>query len=145
MQYTAKSYFVVLQHYICRICRFYVLFKKREIAFGWSRPDRSIRSQSVDKKLVGFFFVGEWVGNSPSEQKGCVAHIVRLIDYQVNTKIDPPGVDFAKALIFSQTNNVCNAPFLFGHAHVRFFPDIEYLKLLKPNKAGTSEQFDYFY
>ena len=46
-------------------------------------------------------------------KKGCVAHIVRLIDYQVNTKIDPPGVDFAKALIFSQTNNVCNAPFFF--------------------------------
>ena len=42
---------------------------------------------------------------------GCVAHIVRLIDYQVNTKIDPRGVDFSKALIFSQTNNVCNAPF----------------------------------
>ena len=37
--------------------------------------------------------------------------MIRLIDYQVNTKIDPPGVDFAKALIFSQTNNVCNAPF----------------------------------
>ena len=37
--------------------------------------------------------------------------MIRLIDYQANTKIDPPGVDFAKALIFSHTNNVCNAPF----------------------------------
>ena len=102
MQYTAKSYFVVLQHYICRICRFYVLFKKREIAFGWSRPDRSIRSQSAS---TGWLFL--W------REFGCVAHIVRLIDYQVNTQIDPPGVEFAKALIFSQTNNVCNAPFFF--------------------------------
>ena len=55
MQYTAKSYFVVLQHYICRICRFYVLFKKREIAFGWSRPDRLKESQLINFQLVGFF------------------------------------------------------------------------------------------
>jgi len=34
---------------------------------------------------------------------------------------------------------------LFGHAPVRFIPDIEYRKLMKSNKAGTSEEFDYFY
>lgn len=30
-------------------------YKSGEIAFGQSRPDRSTRGQSVDKKLVGFF------------------------------------------------------------------------------------------
>ena len=47
-------------------------------------------------------------------EKGCVAHIVRLIDNQSVTKIDPPGVDFCNFLILRQTNDVCNAPFFLS-------------------------------
>ena len=47
-------------------------------------------------------------------EKGCVAHIVRLIDNQSVTKIDPPGVDFCNFLILRQTNGVCNAPFFLS-------------------------------
>ena len=47
-------------------------------------------------------------------EKGCVAHIVRLIDNQSVTKIDPPGVDFSNFLILRQTNDVCNAPFFLS-------------------------------
>ena len=45
-----------------------------------------------------------------AEQKGCVAHIVRLAENQRFRKIDPPGVDFRIYLIINETNNVCNAP-----------------------------------
>ena len=46
-----------------------------------------------------------------AEQKGCVAHIVRLAENQRFSKIDPRGVDFRIYLIINETNNVCNAPF----------------------------------
>jgi hypothetical protein len=48
-----------------------------------------------------------------AEQKGCVAHIVRLAENQRFRKIDPPGVDFRICLIINETNNVCNAPFFW--------------------------------
>ena len=44
------------------------------------------------------------------EQKGCVAHIVRLAENQRFSKFDPRGVDFRIYLIINETNNVCNAP-----------------------------------
>ena len=47
-------------------------------------------------------------------EKGCVAHIVRLIDNQSVTKIDPPGGDFCNFLILRQTNDVRNAPFFLS-------------------------------
>ena len=49
-----------------------------------------------------------------AEQKGCVAHIVRLAENQRLSKIDPRGVDFRIYLIINETNNVCNAPFFVG-------------------------------
>ena len=50
-----------------------------------------------------------------AEQKGCVAHIVRLAENQRFSKIDPRGVDFRIYLIINETNNVCNAPFLLNN------------------------------
>ncbi len=37
-------------------------------------------------------------------------HIVRLIENQLVTKINPPGVKNAKLLIMRQTNNVYDVP-----------------------------------
>lgn len=39
-------------------------------------------------------------------------HIVRLIENQLVTKINPPGVKNAKLLIMRQTNNVYVVPFV---------------------------------
>jgi hypothetical protein len=48
-----------------------------------------------------------------AEQKGCVAHIVRLAENQRFSKFDPRGVDLRIYLIINETNNVCNAPFFW--------------------------------
>jgi len=53
-------------------------------------------------------------GNARGRQgatQGCNVHIVRLIENQRVTKINPPGVKNAKLLILRQTNNVYVAPF----------------------------------
>ena len=60
-----------------------------------------------------------------AEQKGCVAHIVRLAENQRFSKIDPPGVDFHIYLIINETNNVCNAPFLLRWGIPHQFSDKE--------------------
>ncbi len=60
-----------------------------------------------------------------AEQKGCVAHIVRLAENQRLSKIDPRGVDFRIYLIINETNNVCNAPFLLRRGIPHPFSDKE--------------------
>ena len=60
-----------------------------------------------------------------AEQKGCVAHIVRLAENQRLSKIDPRGVDFRICLIINETNHVCNAPFFFRWGIPHLFSDKE--------------------
>ncbi len=81
-----------------------------------------------------------------AEQKGCVAHIVRLAENQRFSKIDPPGVDFRIYLIINETNNVCNAPF-FGSKknHYQKFRQIFisiYLKKIFSNNVPTTTNSD---
>ena len=55
LQCIIKFYLVVLQYHIWQTGGISALFKNKRIAFGWSRPDRSIESQLTIFQLVGFF------------------------------------------------------------------------------------------